>query len=104
MGRLDERAEAWTHQAFEAAQSGCWDKVLRCYREREAAFGEGEISAALAVRLSAIDREIYEKASAALAALSASLEETVTARHRLRHLRGLSLLNRAIGCLTNCRG
>lgn len=104
MARQDERAEALTHQAFAAAQSGRWDEVLRCYREREVAFGEGEISAALAVRLSAIDRKIYEKACAVVAALSASLEETVTARRRLRRLRGLYLLNCGIGRLTNCRG
>jgi hypothetical protein len=104
MAPHEERAQALTHRAFAAAQSGRWDDVLRCYRERDAAFGEGELSASVAVRLSAIDREIDAHARAALAVLSASLEETATARHRLRRLREQLLFGHGPGRLANCRG
>jgi hypothetical protein len=104
MAAHEERAQALTHRAFAAAQSGRWDEVLRCYRERAAAFGEGEISAALAVRLSTIDREIDAHARAALAALGASLEEAAAARQRLGRLREQLLIGPGTGRLANRRG
>lgn len=104
MTTRDEAVEAWTHQAFEAAQSGRWDDVQECYRERDAALCEGVLSASLAFRLSAIDREIEARARAALAALSASLEEAAAVRQRLRRLREQLLFDHGTGRLANRRG
>lgn len=104
MASQGERAEALTHRALDAARSGRWDEALRCYCERGAVLGEAELSMALAGHLSAIDREIDGHARTALAAVSAALEDTAAARHRLRRVRDLCALAQGIGRLTNCHG
>lgn len=87
MAGAEERAEALTRCAYEAAQGGRWEEVLRCYRERAVTVGEAEVCPSLARRLSAIDQEIEGLVRVARDALTASILDTVGLRVRLRRLR-----------------
>lgn len=86
VGDFEQSAEALTEEAFEAAEGGYWARVQSCYDRRQMLLAQHVLSSVVAHRLYHLDRQIYEKASAAQGGIEQHLRDVRARREALRRL------------------